>query len=80
MRDPKPEDQVRKVARKVNPLRNRSVMVSLNPHHEARVKAQSEYQKAQKVGRKAIIKERRARKVDGKKFYAKASLEGDVKF
>lgn len=55
-------------------------MMSLNPHHEARVKAQSEYQEAQKAGRKAIIKERRARKVDGKKFYAKANLEGDVKF
>ncbi|CAM9557531.1 unnamed protein product [Ascophyllum nodosum] len=80
VRDPKPEEQVRKVARKVNPLRNRAVMVKLNPHHEARVKAQAEFQEAQKNGRKAVLKERRARKGEGKKFYSKANLEGDVKF
>lgn len=80
VRDPKPEAQTRKVARKVNPLKNRSVMVSLNPHHEARVKAQAAYQEAQRAGRKAILKERRARKGEGKKFYQKANMEGDIKF
>lgn len=80
VRDPKPEEQVRKVARKVNPLRNREVMLRLNPHHEARVKAQAELQDAQRAGRKAILKERRARKGEGKAFYQKANLEGDVKF
>lgn len=80
MRDPRPEAQARRVARKVNPLKNRSVMLRLNPHHEARIKAQAEYQDAQKAGRKAVLKERRARKGDGKKFYLKANLEGDIKF
>lgn len=80
MNDPKPEAQVRQVARKVNPLKNRSVMLRLNPHHEARVKAQAEYQDAQKAGRKAVLKERRARKGAGKQFYAKANQEGDIKF
>jgi len=80
VRDPRPEAQVRKVARKVNPLKNRSVMLRLNPHHEARIKAQADYQDAQKAGRKAVLKERRARKGEGKKFYLKANLEGDIKF
>lgn len=80
MRDPRPEAQARRIARKVNPLKNRSVMLRLNPHHEARIKAQAEYQDAQKAGRKAVLKERRARKGDGKKFYQKANLEGDIKF
>lgn len=80
MRDPKPEAQVRKVARKVNPLKNRSVMMRLNPHHEARIKAQAEYQDTQKANRKAILKERRARKGEGKKFYIKANQEGEIKF
>ncbi|CAM9920728.1 unnamed protein product, partial [Sphacelaria rigidula] len=58
VRDPKPEEQVRKVARKVNPLKNREVMLRLNPHHEARIKAQAELQAAQKANRKAVLKER----------------------
>lgn len=80
VRDPRPEAQQRKVARKVNPLRNRAVMLRLNPHHDARVKAQAEYQAAQKASRKVIMKERRARKGEGKKFYEKANREGDIKF
>lgn len=80
MRDPKPEEQVRKVALKVNPLKNRQAMLVLNPHHEARIAAQAEYQATQKANRKAVLKERRGRKAAGKAFYAKANLEGDVKF
>lgn len=80
LNDPKPEAQVRKVARKVNPLKNRSVMLRLNPHHDARIKAQAALQDAQKAGRKAVLKERRARKGQGKQFYLKANLEGDIKF
>lgn len=78
--DPKPEAQVRRVARKVNPLKNRAVMLSLNPHHEARIAAQAAYQEANKAGRKAVLKERRARKSAGRAFHAKANLEGDIKF
>lgn len=80
LNDPKPEAQVRKVARKVNPLKNRSVMLRLNPHHDARIKAQAAHQDANKAGRKAVLKERRARKGQGKQFYLKANLEGDIKF
>ncbi|CAM9950036.1 unnamed protein product [Scytosiphon promiscuus] len=78
--DPKPEAQVRRVARKVNPLKNRSVMLRLNPHHAARIEAQAAHQEANKAGRKAVMKERRARKSEGRTFYEKANLEGDVKF
>ncbi|CAM9580036.1 unnamed protein product [Pylaiella littoralis] len=78
--DPKPEAQVRKVARKVNPLKNRAVMMRLNPHHEARIAAQAEFQDANKSNRKKVLKERRARKSKGRSFHAKANLEGDVKF
>lgn len=78
--DPKPEAQVRRVARKVNPLKNRAVMLTLNPHHEARIAAQAAFQDANKAGRKAVLKERRARKGEGRSFHAKANLEGDVKF
>lgn len=80
MNDPKPEAQVRRVARKVNPLKNRSVMLRLNPHHAARIEAQAAHQEANKAGRKAVMKERRARKSEGRTFYEKANLEGDVKF
>lgn len=80
MRDPRPEAQARRVARKVNPLKNRSVMLRLNPHHEARIKAQADFQDAQKAGRKAVLKERRARKSSGKNFHLKANMEGDIKF
>lgn len=80
MNDPKPEAQVRKVARKVNPLKNRAVMMRLNPHHEARIAAQAAYQDANKANRKTVLKERRARKSQGKEFYVKANLEGDVRF
>ncbi|CAM9954819.1 unnamed protein product [Ectocarpus sp. 12 AP-2014] len=78
--DPKPEAQVRRVARKVNPLKNRSVMLSLNPHHDARIAAQQAQQEANKAGRKAVLKERRGRKTARRAFHAKANLEGDVKF
>ncbi|CAM9422777.1 unnamed protein product [Ectocarpus fasciculatus] len=78
--DPKPEAQVRRVARKVNPLKNRGVMLSLNPHHDARIAAQQAQQEANKAGRKAVLKERRGRKTAGRAFHAKANLEGDVKF
>ena len=71
---------MRKVVRKVNPLKNRSVMLRLNPHHDARIKAQAAYQDAQKAGRKAVLKERRSRKGKGKEFYLKTNLEGDIKF
>ncbi|CAM9369259.1 unnamed protein product [Ectocarpus sp. 4 AP-2014] len=78
--DPKPEAQVRRVARKVNPLKNRAVMLSLNPHHDARIAAQQTQQEANKAGRKAVLKERRGRKTARRAFHAKANLEGDVKF
>ncbi|CAM9189014.1 unnamed protein product [Ectocarpus sp. 8 AP-2014] len=78
--DPKPEAQVRRVARKVNPLKNRGVMLSLNPHHDARITAQQAQQEANKAGRKAVLKERRGRKTARRAFHAKANLEGDVKF
>ena len=55
-------------------------MLRLNPHHDARIKAQAAYQDAQKAGRKAVLKERRSRKGKGKEFYLKANLEGDIKF
>lgn len=72
--------QVRKVARKVNPLKNRAVMMRLNPHHEARIAAQAAFQDANKANRKTVLKERRARKSEGRAFHTKANLEGDVKF
>ncbi|CAB1100555.1 unnamed protein product [Ectocarpus sp. CCAP 1310/34] len=78
--DPKPEAQVRRVARKVNPLKNRGVMLSLNPYHDARIAAQQAQQEANKAGRKAVLKERRGRKTARRAFHAKANLEGDVKF
>lgn len=80
MNDPKPEAQVRRVARKVNPLKNRGVMLSLNPHHDARIAAQQAQQEANKSARKAVLKERRGRKTARRAFHAKANLEGDVKF
>lgn len=80
VRDPRPDKQERQVARKANPFRYRSLMLRLNPHHNARVKAQAEYQEAQKAKRKELRKERRKYHKAGKEFYAKANLEGDIKF
>lgn len=80
VRDPRPERQERQVARKANPFRYRNLMQRLNPHHNARVKGQAEYQEAQKAKRKELRKERRKFHKAGKEFYAKANLEGDIKF
>ncbi|CAM9484585.1 unnamed protein product [Choristocarpus tenellus] len=80
LRDPKPEAQVRQVAKKVNPLANKAVMLELNPYAEAAQKAQAEYQATQKANRAKIIKERRANRKASIAFYEKANKEGDVKF
>lgn len=80
LRDPRPEKQVRDFPRKKNALRNKGVMLRLNPYAEAAKKAAAEHQEANKKARAADTKARRARRKEGKAFYEKASKEGDISF